>query len=162
LHADTRIAAPNNRFERSQVASSLGQGGVDDWDKVPSFDAGEAPRRSTSSLCDKGDGSAMISPPRPPREVLREWAPELSRKLQRPADQILSEGLSADDFSIGQSVDVRLPDGTLLVSYKFAFSVVRPEYRKAAVFSEHDGYIEFDLVEDAVVAEIHEDVYRQR
>jgi len=23
---------------------------VDDWDKVPSFDAGEAPRRSTSSL----------------------------------------------------------------------------------------------------------------
>ena len=24
--------------------------GVDDWDKVPSFDAGEAPRRSTSSL----------------------------------------------------------------------------------------------------------------
>jgi uncharacterized protein YuzE len=25
--------------------------GVDDWDKVPSFDAGRAPRRSTSSLC---------------------------------------------------------------------------------------------------------------
>ena len=24
--------------------------GVDDWDKVPSVDAGEAPRRSTSSL----------------------------------------------------------------------------------------------------------------
>jgi hypothetical protein len=24
--------------------------GVDDWDQVPSFDAGEAPRRSTSSL----------------------------------------------------------------------------------------------------------------
>jgi hypothetical protein len=24
--------------------------GIDDWDKVPSFDAGEAPRRSTSSL----------------------------------------------------------------------------------------------------------------
>jgi len=23
---------------------------MDDWDKVPSFDAGEAPRRSTSSL----------------------------------------------------------------------------------------------------------------
>jgi len=28
----------------------VGQEGVDDWDKVPSFDAGEAPRRSTSSL----------------------------------------------------------------------------------------------------------------
>jgi hypothetical protein len=24
--------------------------GIDDWDQVPSFDAGEAPRRSTSSL----------------------------------------------------------------------------------------------------------------
>jgi hypothetical protein len=33
------------------VSGSVGQGGgVDDWDKVPSFDAGEAPRRSTSSL----------------------------------------------------------------------------------------------------------------
>jgi putative addiction module component (TIGR02574 family) len=28
----------------------LDQGGVDDWDKVPSIDAGAAPRRSTSSL----------------------------------------------------------------------------------------------------------------
>jgi hypothetical protein len=29
-----------------------GREGVDDWDKVPSFDAGEAPRRTTSSLDD--------------------------------------------------------------------------------------------------------------
>ena len=28
----------------------MGQGGVDDWDKVPSFHAGATPRRSTSSL----------------------------------------------------------------------------------------------------------------
>jgi hypothetical protein len=28
----------------------LAEEGVDDWDQVPSFDAGEAPRRSTSSL----------------------------------------------------------------------------------------------------------------
>ena len=42
---------PNNRFGRSRVASSVSQrGGVDDWDKVPSFDAGETPRRSASSL----------------------------------------------------------------------------------------------------------------
>ena len=44
-------ATPNNRFERSRVASSVSQGGgVDDLDKVPSFDAGATPRRSTSSL----------------------------------------------------------------------------------------------------------------
>jgi hypothetical protein len=36
-------SASNNRFERSRVASSVGHGGgIDDWDKVPSFDAGEA------------------------------------------------------------------------------------------------------------------------
>jgi len=32
------------------VASSVGKGGVDDRDQVPSLDAGETPRRSTSSL----------------------------------------------------------------------------------------------------------------
>src|ERR1700689_550801 len=48
-HTD-RGKSPNNRFERSRAASSVSQGGVDDWDRVPSFDAGEASRRSTSSL----------------------------------------------------------------------------------------------------------------
>jgi predicted RNA-binding Zn-ribbon protein involved in translation (DUF1610 family) len=32
------------------VSSSVSKEGVDGWDKVPSFDAGEAPRRSTLSL----------------------------------------------------------------------------------------------------------------
>jgi hypothetical protein len=41
---------PTNRFERSRLASSWAKDGVDDWVKVPSFDAGAASRRSTSSL----------------------------------------------------------------------------------------------------------------
>ena len=102
----------------------------------------------------------MMKPLRPWRDVLREWAPELSRKLQRPADRIIAEGLTAFDFSPGRSVEVRHPDGSK-VGFKLAFSVVRPHLKQAAVFTEHDGYVEFDLVADAVVAEIDEDVYRQ-
>ena len=94
-------------------------------------------------------------------DVLKHWAPELSAKLGRPVDVILRDGLSADDFSIARSVEVRHPDGSR-VAFKFAFAVVRPAEKSAAVFSEHDGYLEFSLVEDAVVAEINEDIiYRQ-
>jgi len=37
-------------LERSRVSSPVSRGGIDDWDKLPSFDAGEAPRRSISYL----------------------------------------------------------------------------------------------------------------
>ena len=103
----------------------------------------------------------MLRTPRKWAEVLMHWAPELSTKLGRPVEVIRRDGLSADDFSIARSVEVRDPDGTK-VAFQFAFAVVRPAEKAAAVFSEHDGYLEFSLVEDAVVAEIHEDiVYRQ-
>ena len=46
----TIAVSSNNRFERSRGASSANQEGLDDVDQLPSFDAGEAPRRSTSSL----------------------------------------------------------------------------------------------------------------
>jgi hypothetical protein len=46
--------------------------------------------------------------------------------------------------------------------FSFAFALVRPRRKMAAVFSEHDGYREFDLVSDAVVASIRESIYRQR
>jgi hypothetical protein len=104
---------------------------------------------------------SLARPLRPWREVLAEWAPELSKRLGRPEEAIIAGGLSADDFSIDRSVEVRSPDGAH-VAFKFAFAVIRPSKRSAAVFSEHDGYLEFDLVEDAVVAEIVEDIYRQR
>jgi hypothetical protein len=37
-----RTMPSNNRLERSRVPSSLSQVGMDDADKVPSFDVGEA------------------------------------------------------------------------------------------------------------------------
>ena len=97
---------------------------------------------------------------RPWRDVLHDWAPELSTKLGRPADDIRRSGLTADDFSIADMVEIRHPDGSK-AAFRFAFSVVRPRQREAAVFSEHDGYVEFALVKDAVVADIHEHIYRQ-
>jgi hypothetical protein len=103
----------------------------------------------------------MIKPRRPLRDVLTDWASELSQKLRRSEARILAEGLTANDFSPANSVEVRHPDGSVR-AFKFAFAVMRPHRKEAAVFSEHDGYVEFDLVEDAVVAEIHEEVYRQR
>jgi hypothetical protein len=33
---------------------------------------------------------------------------------------------------------------------------------QAAVFTEHSGYVEFDQIEDSVVADSHKDIYRQR
>lgn len=33
---------------------------------------------------------------------------------------------------------------------------------QAAVFTEHSGYVEFDQIEDSVVADIHKDIYRRR
>jgi hypothetical protein len=103
----------------------------------------------------------MLRPPRKWSEVVKDWAPELSAKLGRPIDALLRDGLTADDFSIAKSVEVRDPEGTN-ATFKFAFAVVRPQERSAAVFSEHDGYLEFSLVDGSVVAEIHEDIiYRQ-
>lgn len=96
---------------------------------------------------------------RPWREVLQDWAPDLSEKLGRPVDQILSKGLSAYDFSPSSFVEVREPSGASF-RFPFAFSVIRPSEALAAVFTEHSGYLEFDLEEDTVVAEIKEHIYR--
>jgi hypothetical protein len=103
----------------------------------------------------------MMKPLRPAREVLSDWAPDLSRKLGRSEVEIRSKGIGGLDFVAGHSVEVRYPAG-LVMKFPLAFAVLRPDVKQAAVFSEHDGYVEFELVEDAVVAEIHEDIYRQR
>lgn len=101
-----------------------------------------------------------MKPLRPSKAVLADWAQELSERLERPCDRILAEGLSAHDFSPCDSVEIRQPSG-MTIRFMFAFAVVRPANKQAAVFTEHDGYVEFDLLEDTVVAEISENLYRQ-
>ncbi len=101
-----------------------------------------------------------MKPLRPWKDVLTDWAQELSERLGRPRDEILAQGLSADDFSPCDAVEVRQPSG-MTIRFGYAFAVVRPATKEAAVFTEHDGYVEFDLFEDSVVAEISENIYRQ-
>jgi hypothetical protein len=99
-----------------------------------------------------------MKPVRAWKEVLNDWLPELAEKLKRPESELQSQGLGASDFSPSRSVEVRFPFG-LVHRFTFAFAVVRPSTGEAAVFSEHAGYVEFQLVEDCVIAEIHEDIY---
>lgn len=101
-----------------------------------------------------------MKPLRPMKEVLVDWAQELSERLERPRDRIVAEGLSAYDFSPCDAVEIRQPSG-MTVRFGYAFAVIRPTMKQAAVFTEHDGYVEFDLFEDTVVAEISERLYRQ-
>jgi hypothetical protein len=101
----------------------------------------------------------QLKPLRAVKEVLNDWAAELAVKLNRPEFELRKRGLSVCDFSPARSVEVRYPFGcTHKISS--AFAVVRPQAGLAAVFSEHAGYLEFELIEDCVVAEIHEDTYR--
>ena len=99
-----------------------------------------------------------MKPLRPFREVLSDWAPEVASKLKRAEAELLARGLSATDFSPSQAVEIRLTGVTH--RFSFAFAVIRPETGEAAVFSEHAGYVEFQLADDDVVAEIAEDIYR--
>jgi hypothetical protein len=95
---------------------------------------------------------------RPWREMIVDWAPELSAKLGRPVDVILERGLGALDFGASSSVEIRDPGG-MTTRIDHAFALIRPKQNLAAVFSEHCGYLEFDLKEDSVVAEIREEIY---
>ena len=92
-------------------------------------------------------------------DVLRDWATELSARLGRPVEEILANGLTAHDFSSDSSVEVRTDYG-VRTRISLAFALIRPELGQAAVFSEHSGYVEFDLEPDTVVAEIVESIYR--
>ena len=98
-----------------------------------------------------------MRPPRPAKDVLRDWLPELSARLGRSTDELERRGLSAHDFSGSQSAEVRYPHGHTH-RFDFAFAVVRPDAALAAVFSEHAGYVEFELIDDTAVAEVRDEI----
>ena len=100
----------------------------------------------------------MMKPLRTQKEVLEEWAGELSVHLGRPVAELLQRGLSAYDFGLDQTVEVRGPDGMRFV-LPFAFALIRKASGEVAVFTEHSGYVEFLLEEEATVTRITEDVY---
>lgn len=90
-------------------------------------------------------------------EIVKQWAKELSQKLGRDEAEIVSKGLSAYDFSPSTSVEIYYSPKSI-VKFNFAFMVINPEERRAAVFTEHLGYHEFSLY-GAVAKEIAIDYY---
>lgn len=92
-----------------------------------------------------------------PVDVVRDWAEELSIKLGRSAQELRARGLGARDFSHARRVELRSRSG-FFVAVPLSFCVI-DETKGVAVFSEHDGYLEFSLDEDDEVTEIVEDRY---
>ena len=94
------------------------------------------------------------------REVLTDWAPDLAKRLGRPEQELLARGLSVHDFSSGggMSVEIRSPTGAVF-RIPDAFVLVRQDEALAAVFSEHDGYTEWDLYPEIVITEVVERFY---
>ncbi len=91
-------------------------------------------------------------------DKLAEWAEELALHLGRPADVILSDGLYASDFSVGSSVELHFPDGSE-ARFLHAFHIVSPAKTKVCVFTEHCGYITFDLQPDLAITRHQKTVY---
>ena len=91
------------------------------------------------------------------KDVIRDWLPELAAKLGRSTAELEQRGLSAYDFSSSRTVEIRYPYGHVH-RIELAFALVRPAAGLAAVFSEHAGYPEFELIDDCVVAEIRDEI----
>lgn len=102
-------------------------------------------------------GPPLMKRVRPMQEMIDDWAPELAARLGRSEQVIRQRGLSAMDFSPCRSVEIRYGDFTVRI--RFAFAAIRPARNVVAVFSEHWGYTEYGLMEDTVVAQIHEEIY---
>ena len=89
-----------------------------------------------------------LRPLRPMAEVIRDWAPELAERLGLSVDEVREWKYLQTVFP-RQHVEIRYPYGHVH-RIVLAFAVVRPSAGLAAVFSEHAGYSEFELIDDCV------------
>lgn len=86
--------------------------------------------------------------------LLEQWAPLLSRKLGRPAAELLAHGLREDEVSAEHRVELTLADGSYC-RFVGARCVRDDERRRLAVFTARSGHHEFPL-SGALIKEIHE------
>jgi len=93
------------------------------------------------------------------REVLADWANDLSTRLGRSAEEIRGKGLSAYDFSPSQRVRLNFGDGSF-AEFRYAFACIRRESAQVAIFTEHCGYLEFSLAPEMEVIETQDTFYR--
>jgi hypothetical protein len=98
-----------------------------------------------------------MKPLRRQSDVLNDWIGDLAAHLGRSTAELAKNGLMASDFA--RNVEVRTPYG-MTVRFNLAFYLVRHSLAQAVVFTEHSGYVEFEMVDDMVFAEISEKIYR--
>lgn len=76
------------------------------------------------------------------KQIVNDWANELSIKLGRSPEEIRDRGLGAGDFKVGSVVNIKFPDGST-ANFRYAFFVANESRNSVAVFTEHCGYFEF-------------------
>ena len=74
------------------------------------------------------------------QSFMKKWLKELSKKIQKPEEDLLIEGLGATDFG-GKNVFIEYEDGSSSF-FKYAFYVEND--KEYAVFTEHCDYHEFN------------------
>jgi hypothetical protein len=79
------------------------------------------------------------------------WKARLRQYLRERSGQD-RDRLSARDFSPGQSVSIRFPDGSYVL-FRYAFAIRDEKVGEVIVFTEHCGYHVFPLG-DAEVEEL--------
>jgi hypothetical protein len=92
------------------------------------------------------------------RQIIADWAEELSAKLSRPKELILERGLQSDDFPNGELRITFVDDS--LAHFKFSFFVTNSSRREVAIFTEHCGYHVFPLpasIQEATGVQYFED-----
>lgn len=77
------------------------------------------------------------------KQLIEKWIEQLSEKLNRPAEEILADGLELGDFR--SEVEIKFQDGSHAV-FNYAFFVVNKATKTCAIFTEHCGYFEFSSV----------------
>lgn len=82
--------------------------------------------------------------------LLVKWKSALSKELGRSEDEIVKFGLTAYDFPQNR-VHLEFEDGSFLV-FNYTIVLKDKQYPKIiALFSEHNGYHEFDFSEDDIL-----------
>jgi hypothetical protein len=80
------------------------------------------------------------------QEIRQAFAVPLAARLGRSVAEIHDEGLSAGDFKVDESIQLKLADGSTL-SLRYAFAVLDVQQRLVGIFTEHCGYFCFGMVD---------------
>ena len=73
------------------------------------------------------------------KQILEEWAAEVSTAVGRSVEDIRGKGLGAGDFPLDDDLRVTLMDGSF-VQFSYALAIPSKEKRAIAVFTERCGY----------------------